>query len=310
MVHRVGVRLVNKVLASVFLSLWMTSLSLGQDSDPNRVFEGSELVVRERFSDEVMGRGPDLVFITGLAASRLVWKSTAERLRTRYRLHLIQVAGFAGEPSRANASGDVLIPTAEALDEYLRERKLTPATVIGHVTGGSAILYLAQRRPEDLHKAFIVDALPFIGAVQNPPATSETLHSQATRAHDRILATGKITAAQIEPEMAAMSKNESTRRLVAEWRARSDHTVVARAYREHLTSDLRRDLPQMKTPILLLHPDMTPLGVPPGAMEKSFREAYAPARNVRTQVVPDSLHFVMLDQPKAFAAALDAFLDD
>jgi pimeloyl-ACP methyl ester carboxylesterase len=278
------------------------------ESDQNRLFESSELIVRERFSDEIVGHGPDVIFITGLASSRLVWKSTAERLQHQYRLHLIQVAGFAGEPARGNASGAVLIPTAEALGEYLRERKLTPAVLIGHVTGGSAILHLAQRRPEDLRKAIIVDAVPFIGSLQIPPSTAESMRSQGERAHDRIMAAGKITAAQIEPEMGAMSKDAATRHLIAEWRARSDHTVVARAYRENLTSDLRRDLPKIKTPILLLYPDMTPLGVPQGAMELSFRDAYAPARSVTLQSVANSLHFVMLDQPQAFAAALDEFL--
>ena len=39
-----------------------------------------KVVVRDRFSDEVVGKGPDLVFIPGLASSRVTWKATAERL--------------------------------------------------------------------------------------------------------------------------------------------------------------------------------------------------------------------------------------
>src|SRR5215469_10863904 len=81
--------------------------------DPNKLFADSKIVVRDRFSDEIVGRGPDLVFIPGLSSSRATWKATAERLRGRYRLHLIQVAGFSGEPARANAAGDVMAPTTE-----------------------------------------------------------------------------------------------------------------------------------------------------------------------------------------------------
>ena len=68
------------------------------------MYSDSTLVVQDRFSDEIVGRGPDLVFIPGLSSSREVWKATAERLKSHYRLHLIQVAGFAGEEPRANAS--------------------------------------------------------------------------------------------------------------------------------------------------------------------------------------------------------------
>src|SRR5271169_3039835 len=95
-------------------------------ADPPLLFTGDTLVTRERFSDEIVGTGPDLVFIPGLASSRDTWKATAERLKTHYRLHLIQLAGFAGEPSRGNAGADVLVPTAEALDAYLVEQHLTP----------------------------------------------------------------------------------------------------------------------------------------------------------------------------------------
>jgi pimeloyl-ACP methyl ester carboxylesterase len=120
-----------------------------------------ETVVRDRFSDEIVGHGPDLVFIPGLASSRDTWKATAARLKAHYRLHLIQVAGFAGEPARANAQGPVVIPTAEAIDAYLVEQHLAPAIVIGHSLGGTIVLYLAEHHPADLKKALMVDSLPF-----------------------------------------------------------------------------------------------------------------------------------------------------
>src|ERR1700749_5318245 len=99
-------------------------------------------VIRDHFSDQIEGTGPDLIFIPGLASSRDTWKATAERLKAHYRVHLIQVAGFAGEPARGNAGGEVVVPTAEAIDAYLVEQKLTPAVVIGHSLGGTMTLYL------------------------------------------------------------------------------------------------------------------------------------------------------------------------
>lgn len=278
-------------------------------TDPNRLFADSRIVVRDRFSDEIVGKGPDLVFIPGLSSSRATWKATAERLRGRYRLHLIQVAGFAGEPSRANATGEVVVPTAEAIDAYLVQQKLSPATVIGHSLGGTMSLYLAEKHPEHLKKVLIVDALPFFGGMQSPNATVASVEPGAAKMRDAMLAsTATPTRDALLPTMRAMSKDKATQEMVADWGVLSDRTAVARAMYEDMTLDLRPGLAAIRTPILLIHPDNAPLGVPAGGMEKVYALVYAPAASVKTKVVANSQHFVMLDQPQAFAEALDGFL--
>lgn len=280
-----------------------------QTADPNRLFADSNVVVRDRFSDEIVGKGPDLVFIPGLASSRATWKATAERLRGRYRLHLIQVAGFAGEPARANATGEVLVPTAEAIAAYLDEQKLTPATVVGHSLGGTMLLYLAETHPERLKAAMVVDSLPFFGGMRDPKATSDSVRPAAAKMRDAMIASsGTVTAEALEPQMAAMSKDQATRHMIAQWGALSDRSVVARAMYEDMVLDLRPGLALIRTPIALLYPDYGPLGSPAGMMEKFYPALYAPATSVKTQVVADSQHFIMLDQPQAFDAALDRFL--
>jgi pimeloyl-ACP methyl ester carboxylesterase len=280
-----------------------------QTTDPNRLFNDSKIVVRDRFSDEIVGQGPDLVFIPGLSSSRATWKATAERLRGRYRLHLIQVAGFAGEPARANATGEVLVPTAEAIDAYLVEQKLTPATAIGHSMGGTMLLYLAETHPDHLKTAMVVDALPFFGGLRDAKATPDSIRPDAAKMRDAMLAnTTPVTAESLEPQMAAMSKDKATRHLIAQWGVLSDRSVVARAMYEDLLLDLRPGLASIRTPITLLYPDNVPLGVPAGMMERIYPALYAPAASIKTRLVADSQHFIMLDQPQAFDAALDGFL--
>jgi len=151
-------------------------------SDPNRLFADSKLIVRDRISVEVVGSGPDLILVPGLDSSRQTWKHTAERLRGKYRLHLVQVAGFSGEPARANAAGRILAPTAEAIDTYIVEAGLAPAVYIGHSLGGTMGLYLAQHHPEHLKKVLLVDSLPFYGVLMGgPAATAETIRPMADR---------------------------------------------------------------------------------------------------------------------------------
>lgn len=278
-------------------------------ADPNKLFPDSKVVVRDRFSDEIVGKGPDLVFIPGLASSRATWKATAERLRGKYRPHLVQVAGFSGEPARGNAEGEVLVPTAEAIDAYLVEQKLSPATAIGHSLGGTTLLYLAQMHPEHLKKVMVVDALPFLGAMQSSAATPDSVRPAAERMRDAMTkAAGSVTAVQLEPQMARMSTDPATRRVIAEWGAASDRTVVARFLYEDMLLDLRPGLAAMKTPILLVFPDAVPVGMPAGMADSLYRGLYADAKAVTPKMVADSAHFVMFDQSEVFAKELDAFL--
>ncbi len=280
-------------------------------ADTTPLFKDSTVVVRDRFSDEIVGKGPDVVFIPGLASSRETWKATAERLKGRYRVHLIQIAGFAGESARGNASGDVLIPTAEAIDAYLVEAKLSPATVVGHSLGGTTILYLAETHPEHLKRAFIVDALPFFGAtmLRTPNPTVEQIRPIATQMRDAMLrSTGPVTPESLKGQMAGMSKLPEVRQRVAEWGAISDRSVVGRAMYDDLLLDLRPKLGAIRTPILLIHPDNVPVGAPAGVMGPIYKSFYADAPAITVQLAPDSAHFVMYDQPEAFAKALDAWL--
>lgn len=59
----------------------------------------------DRITVTVRGHGPDIVLIPGLTCSSAVWDATAAHLEGHYRLHLVQVNGFAGTPPQANAHG-------------------------------------------------------------------------------------------------------------------------------------------------------------------------------------------------------------
>ncbi|MGI8840723.1 MAG: alpha/beta fold hydrolase [Caulobacteraceae bacterium] len=273
--------------------------------EANRLFPDSRIIVRDRISVEVVGTGPDLIFIPGLASSRDTWRATAERLRGRFRLHLVQVAGFAGEPARANAAGPVLIPTAEAIDAYITDQKLAPATVIGHSMGGTIALWLAEHHPADLKKVMIVDAAPFFAQVLMGPAM--------TLEQVRPIAEGMRAAPRQSDEamnklIASMVTSPADRARVAGWSRASDSSVVQHALADDLELDLRPGLAAIRTPITILYPDYVALGAPVGATDARYGDFYAALPRKTLKRVDGSLHFIMFDQPAAFAADLDAFL--
>lgn len=68
------------LLAVCAAALMTSPTAKAAPADPNRLFPDSRIVVQDRISVEVVGKGPDLVLIPGLASSRATWKAAAERL--------------------------------------------------------------------------------------------------------------------------------------------------------------------------------------------------------------------------------------
>jgi len=277
-------------------------------ADPNRLFADSKLIVKDRISVEVVGSGPDLILVPGLDSSRQTWKRTAERLRGRYRLHLVQVAGFSGEPSRANATGRILAPTAEAIDAYIVEAGLAPAVYIGHSLGGTMGLYLAEHHPDHLKKVLLVDSLPFYGVLMGgPTATAETVKPMADRMEAMMSAPGG-SAYDPTPMMARMVKDPDGLKAVVGWSKSSDPSVGGRAMADDMTLDLRAGLPTTQTPITLIYPFDPAMGVPLAQWDGLYNSQFVSLPHKTLVRVDDSRHFVMFDQPAKFDAALDAFL--
>jgi len=121
------------------------------------------------------GKGPDILLIPGLATSRDVYAAEAKLLTSTYRLHLVQIAGFAGQPAGPNASGPILVPVVEQLHQYIVDNHLQKIPVIAHSLGGLLAFMLAQAHPEDVSKLLIIDTLTFYGLVFSPGATVENV---------------------------------------------------------------------------------------------------------------------------------------
>lgn len=263
------------------------------------------------------GSGPDVVLIPGLSTPRAVWEPTAARLKGKYRLHLVQIRGF-GDEAGINAEGPVLEPMMGEVADYIADcitgRGRAAPAIIGHSMGGLTGLMIAARRPEAVGKLMIVDAVPFIGTIFFPGATVEMMQPQAEKMAASMrqqLAGGWPTGPVTDPgeasPMGRMSNSAAGRIQITEWTRASDPRVIAQVFYEVMTTDLRGELPKVKTPVTLLYAQDD--GAMPAAMAKAaFEPQYAGLADFRPQMVPGTRHFIMLDQPEAFAAAIDKFL--
>ena len=254
------------------------------------------------------GKGADVILIPGLASSREVYASEAKLLTSTYRLHLIQIAGFAGEPAGPNATGPILSPIVEQLHQYILDNHLQKVPVIAHSLGGLLALMLAQAHPEDISKLLIIDTLPFYGLVFNPDATVENVAPQAKAMHDQFIAIPDDQFAASSPLFTSrLVKDPEGARQVTASSIASDRTVFANAMLEDLETDMRPQLAAIKTPTTVLYPYEAAQG-PVADVTALYTTAYATMPNIHLIRIDDSRHFIMYDQPSAFDKAVQVFL--
>jgi len=261
-----------------------------------------------RITVTVRGKGPDIVLIPGLGCSSAVWDAIALHLETNCRLHVIQVAGFAGAPARANAQGSVIQPTVDAIDAYIKTNKLQAPKIIGHSLGGLMGLLLASQHPEDVSKLLVVDSLPFFSVLFGAKDAKE-VEPQAAAMRDSVLNETQDAYEQGEKQfLRSLVKSPEGLKLITVWAIASDKSVVARATYEDMTTDLRPKLPEIKTPVTVLYPWDSSSMIPQAAVDRLYQDSFAPLPNKTMVRMDNSYHFIMFDQPTAFAAQVDAFV--
>ena len=260
-----------------------------------------------RFSVEVRGNGPDVILIPGLGSSRDVWDVQVAALEGTHRLHLVQVAGFAGEAAPAS-TGAMIDPLVEELAEYIESYTSGQPSVIGHSMGGLTGLILARRHPERVSRVMIVDSLPFFSAVFGPQATAAGVEPQARMMRDQLIALDAASfAAQQQMGVGRLVKTESYRQTIADWSVASDRTAFAQSMYEVMTTDMRGEVANVQTPLTIVYAYDPAMG-PETMIDGLYRGGFGPAPNATFVRIDGSYHFIMVDQPAAFQAAVANFL--
>jgi pimeloyl-[acyl-carrier protein] methyl ester esterase len=306
--HGGGRRLRAVAIASAVV-LGVGAIALAVRAEPAPAASQAAFV-SDRLSVEVIGSGPDVILIPGFASSREVWRVEAERLKATHRVHLVQLAGFAGA-SWTHGDGPFVQPMADELARYVREQGLVRPAVIGHSMGGMTGVLLAQQHPELLGRVMSVDSLPFFSALFGPQVTAETARPFADQAAAGILAADAASfRAQQGQSAIGLARDPATREAMVEWSMASDRQAMASAIREVMTTDLRPGLAAMTTPVWAVYAADADGGAPAAMADGMWGREYATLPGVRLIRVDGSRHFIMADQPERFAAIVDQFLAD
>ena len=264
---------------------------------------GSARATPRSFRVDVLGSGPPIILIPGLACSGEVWASTVQRYRGSHRLYVITLAGFDDQPPIEGS----FLPTVRAeLAAYVRAQQLEKPVVIGHSLGGVLAMALALDAPEAVGALVIVDALPFLPAALDPVATVESTRAAVAALRKRMTdSSPEDFAAQSRAALASMISDPKNVDLVASENRHTDRGSVAKAMFELMTTDLRPRLGELHLPTLVLAASL-PYGV--AQVKRSFVARYAALAGHRLVMAERARHFIMLDDPALFFRELDAML--
>lgn len=292
------------------LRLAATALTLGVvlQPAPGHAATPAPTMQMARISVVASGKGSPVILIPGLSSPRAVWDGVVPALASHHRVYVVQVNGFGGDAPGANLTPGILDGIVADLHTLIAKERIAGAAVIGHSMGGLAALMLARAHPADAGKLMIVDSLPFIGTLYAPGATVAMVEPQAKAMRDAQVASYGKPASDATATATAnrLAAKPASRALVERWFKAADPRVSGQAMYEDLTTDLRPAMKQIATPITMVYP-WSPTGPTKAQADALYKPAYAEAPHVTFVDIGDAAHFVMLDQPEAFARAVDAF---
>ena len=261
-----------------------------------------------RVSVESAGEGERVYFLPGLMSSPDVFDeaiATTEDIEA----YKVSFAGMAGMPPVAEPS-PYIAPAVEALADEIAARDDGPVKLVGHSMGGLVALLLAAEHPDLVASVLVVDAVPFLPGLFQPGISEEAAAEQgAVMAMRMKIATPEQFAGYVAAGLSRQAASDADRQMILQAAKASDQASAAAATGEMLSTDYSAQLAGLAVPVTVLVPHHPAIGVSEEVLLDVYEAQYAGLENVTFIVVSDSRHFIMLDQPDAFAAALQDFVE-
>lgn len=263
------------------------------------------------FKVDKIGKGKQhMILIPGLTCPGEVWTETVARYQNKYTLHVISLPGFAGTP--AIETSEYLKTMRDELIAYIKDNKLKKPILVGHSLGGFLSLWISAVEPDLVGPNFIVDALPFFPAIQDPSATVESMKPMATSMRNMMKdATPEQVKQSQQYYLTTMATAPDKLELIGKWGKESHAPTVAQAMFEMQTIDLRNDVASIKVPVTVLGAWIAykNYGVTHESTLKNFSDQYQHVKKANIQLTDTAKHFIMYDDPQWFFEKMDTFLE-
>jgi len=297
------IRLFASLLATLFVLAPVAVQAQSQTQAQAPAFSSSRIIVETR------GRGPDIIFIPGLGSTGSAWRSTADRLDNRYRVHLVTLRGFGETQIGDNVSGGLAGPAASEIERYIREQRIDRPAVIGHSLGGQIALRVAADMGDRIGRVMVVDSSPFFPSLIDARTTSDQVEPLARLGYQALLLFGdqalksQVAAFGVDMGLAGDMVFEGL------GLQGGDRRVLAQGLYEALTVDLRPRLSEITAPVTVVYGWTPDPDAPRNRLEGLYRYGFEGLpRTARFERIEGAEHQVMIEQPQRFLASVQRFL--
>jgi pimeloyl-ACP methyl ester carboxylesterase len=278
-------------------SVWFVTSVVGVSADEATLHIGNATVHKS-------GNGRQaVILIPGLGCGPFVWNDVAPRLAATMTVYTVTFDGFDGAPA---AKGPYLQGFTQSVADLIASEKLDRPLLIGHSLGGHVAVRLAETLPNAVGAVLAVDALPLFPLPQAGETPAGRRSAAEQLRNGMIAASDADFAAQIRASSAYLVSDPANVDLVIAHELKADRATFAGAFAEMMLEDLTPDLGKIVAPITVVVPAAAPAQADANAAY--YASLYGGVAHVRVVVVAPSKHFVMLDQPARFHAAVDAFV--
>lgn len=267
---------------------------------------------QDTFRVQITGHGQPMILIPGLSSSGETWDTTVARFKDRFECHVLTLAGFSGVPRVEPGPEGMLGTVRDQLADYMRQKKLVKAVLIGHSLGGYIAMDLASRYPDLIGKLIIVDTYPFTLGL-NPsmtPAQAKAVSGQIRAGMGAMTQEAYVHYAASGVSTNNLVTDPANQKRLIEWGSTSDVRSVTDALAEMMGGDLRDDVAKIKAPTMVLAAwkGSENQGASREVVERNMHSQYAKLKGVEIDVTDNSRHFIMWDDPDWMFRQLDRFL--
>ena len=275
----------------------------------NQAFAVESSSSNKQFITQVSGSGKPVILIPGLMSDSSVWEELVSSLSKNYQVHTISIAGFASTPAIDNPS---LAAIKQQLFDYIDTHKLHKPAVIGHSLGGFMSFWLSSSAATEIGPIISVDGLPFAGPVFTG-TNSSTVESLAGQAQQIKSVYSNMSQQQLIEQsrygLSIQASSDGAKEKVMNMVQTSDPNTVGEAIYHLMSHDLRLDIANITSPVLLL-------GASGGfsteqqkaAMQTLYAQQLQALTNAQLKMNTNARHFIMYDDPKWLEEQIITFL--
>ncbi|MCG8581006.1 MAG: alpha/beta hydrolase [Bacteroidales bacterium] len=250
---------------------------------------------------EKAGQGRPVIFLPGFTCPGDVWNEIAEPLRDNYECHMVSYPGFNGI-----AAPDTLWfqTVVNSLRDYITNEVDGKPILIGHSVGGLFAMQLAIDDNKMYDRLILVDALTCMASVMMPGVQLENITHDSPY-NKNMMAMDEEQFAGMANNMAGyMTKKQDKKAVIAEWIKQADRQTYVYGYTEILKMDIRKQVENIKVPVLVLA--AVPFNL--DQTKQIMADQYAMLSDKKIEYIENSGHFIMFDQPEWLSLQITSFI--